>query len=144
MPCLTPRLLTTHDIYSMNGDGFRSALWAHGTLSPVLTDCHGADSPNCPMGAAWTTPIKPRQVIVPSPSTFSLRLLLPLYILAAATEAGDSSGQSCPSFVPTAGHHLCNLPAAAGCQQRSLSVVDTIDHSTRLHQDTGTAVVFPR
>lgn len=56
-------------------------------------------------GTGRTDPAIPRQqlgqhrsspagVIVPSPSTFSLGLPLPLCVSAAATEAADSSGQS--------------------------------------------------
>lgn len=58
MPCLTPYLLTTHDIYSMSGDSFCSALQAHGTLSPALAARHRADRPSHPTAAARTAQIK--------------------------------------------------------------------------------------
>lgn len=58
MPCLTPYLLTTHDIYSMSGDSFCSALQAHGTLSPASAARHGADRPSHPTAAARTAQIK--------------------------------------------------------------------------------------
>lgn len=38
LPCLTPCLLTTHDIYSISEDGFCSVFQAHGTLSPASTE----------------------------------------------------------------------------------------------------------
>lgn len=58
----------------------------------------------------------PAGLILPPPSTFPPGLLLNLRISAAATEAGASSRQGCAGPAPRARHHLCDLPAAAGCQ----------------------------
>lgn len=61
MPCLTPCLLTTHDIYLTSRNGFCGALQAHETLRTALTDRHGADRPNRAAAAARTAqiPVQP-------------------------------------------------------------------------------------
>lgn len=61
MPCLTPCLLTTHDIYLMSREDFCSALQARRTLSPASANQHRADRPNHPMAAAQTIQIKSSQ-----------------------------------------------------------------------------------
>lgn len=61
MPCLTPCLLTTHDIYLTSRNGFCSTLQAQETLQTALTERHGADRPSHATAAARTAqiPVRP-------------------------------------------------------------------------------------
>lgn len=132
MPCLTPCLLTTHDIYSMSGDGFCSTLWEHGTLSPASTNWHGADRPNHLTAAGRTTQTKSsRGYHAITFNLFSQAAATPLCVSAAVTEAGDCSGQSCPSqpcaqswaspLQPSCGCRLLTEKPSCGCHHRSLN-----------------------
>lgn len=143
MPCLTPCLLTTHDIYLTSRNRFCSALQAHETLQSALADRQGQPDPTEPQQPLGQRGFQSSRAHPAATFNLSSR---------AAAESPHLS--SCDRGWCQLQARLCwpctqswasPLRPSRGCRppRRSLPTADTIHHSARRHRDTWAAAAFP-